>query len=60
MLYILILFIGIIIGMLLITALNLDSKRKEEKQIFNEYKNLIDECFKETQNEKNSKKKEFK
>ena len=60
MLYILILFIGIIIGMLLITALNLDSKRKEEKQIFNEYKNLIDECFKETQNEKNGKKKEFK
>lgn len=60
MLYVLIFCVGIIIGMIVITLINLNSKRKEEKQIFQEYKTLINECFQDDNTDKNGKKKESK
>lgn len=54
--YLLMISIGIIIGMLVIIAINTKKAKDEEKRFFEEYKELIDRCF----TEDNSKKNEFK
>lgn len=42
--------IGMIIGMLLMSIINIFAKRTKEKQYFNEYKEIIDECLKTEKN----------
>ncbi len=54
--YLLIISVGIIIGMLIIIAINTKKTKDEEKRFFEEYKELVDKYF----TEDNSKKNEFK
>lgn len=42
--------IGMIIGMLLMSIINIFAKKTEEKQYFDEYKEIIDECLKTEKN----------
>lgn len=42
---ILILGVGIVIGMLIVITINVKKTKEEEKQFFEEYKELVEKCF---------------
>ncbi len=50
--YLLMISVGIIIGMLIIIAINTKKTKDEEKQFFEEYKELIDKYFTEDNSKK--------
>ena len=54
--YLLMISLGIIIGMLIIIAINSKKTKDEEKRFFEEYKELVDKCFSEDDNKKNESK----
>lgn len=51
--YLLMISIGIIIGMLIIIAINTTKTKEEEKRFFEEYKELVEKCFTEEDGKKN-------
>lgn len=50
-------FLGIIIGMIIVMIFDIIKKRSDEKQYFNEYKEILKEYYKSNEDVK---KKEFK
>ena len=54
--YLLMISLGIIIGMLIIIAINSKKTKDEEKRFFEEYKELVDKCFSEDDSKKNESK----
>jgi len=54
--YLLMISLGIIIGLLIIIAINSKKTKDEEKRFFEEYKELVDKCFSEDDSKKNESK----